>query len=64
MSRIGLHYPGGLYYPGGRDWQFRAPRLLEAVLTIAHLGRDRGNRASNWIYLKWPVEPRKPGTIG
>ena len=64
MSRIGGLYPGGVYMPGGREWQFRGPRLLEAVLTVTHLGRQRGNRVSNWVYVKWPIKPRESGTVG
>ena len=59
MSRAGKRYPGGVYMPGGRDWQFRAPVLLEAALTVAHVRRVR-----SWLYLHWPVQPRQPGTVG
>ena len=59
MSRIGKHYPGGIYMPGGRDWQFRAPRLLEVTLTVTP-----SRRARQWLYGHWPIQSRQPGTVG
>jgi len=59
MSRAGLRYPGGIYMPGGRDWQFRAPNLLEFALTVAHFRLLR-----SWLYAHWPTKARQKGTIG
>jgi hypothetical protein len=58
VTRIGKQYPGGKYMPGGRDWQFRAPRLLEVALTVMPSARVR-----QWMYGHWPVQPRQTGTV-
>jgi len=59
LSRAGLRYPGGVYMPGGRDWQFRAPNLLELVLRLTPT-----KAARHVVYRHWPVQPRQEGTIG
>ena len=57
-TRIGKSYPGGVYMPGGRDWQFRHPLALEVTLHLAP------RRLRQWLYLHWPIETRRPGTVG
>ena len=59
VGRAGLHYPGGVYMPGGRDWQFRAPNVLELVLRLTPT-----KRARQVVYGHWPTQPRQPGTVG